>query len=446
CRPQTNAVFQRDENGVASVPISGNIDAADGALVRARVSGEWTEVATVQAGAFAGELPGLRTGGPHELEIAIGDQMASVGDLMVGDLFILAGQSNMDGCGKLVDCEEPHESVRCFYYDDRWAVAEDPLCWYNEAVDPVHWGEGVTEENRAEWIQFDRDFRVGGAGLGVRFGKEIHERIGVPVGLLACSHGGTSQEQWSPRHADLAGRSLYGSMLRRVEAVGGKVKACLWYQGESDANSETAPLFEKNMRALIEAIRADLSQPDLPFLQVQLGPFYNDEGFDAWNDVQLTQLALEDLIHGVATVAAIDLELSDAIHISTGSGIRLGERMAHVAQRFVYGDESKQFGPRLTDITVSADRRTIELRFTGVNGSLLPASGSPGFTIDAGGEQVAIPERAVRDASTVVLGLREPLPANATLWHGRGLNPAVGLRDEADLTVPVFARDLTESG
>jgi len=364
----------------------------------------------------------------------------SVGERLVGDLFILAGQSNMDGCGKLVDCERPSPLVRCFYYDDRWGIAEDPLCRYNEAVDPVHWGLDVTEENREQWAHFDRDFRVAGAGLGVRFGKEIARRHGVPVGLIACSHGGTSLDQWSPDLAHLGGRSLYGSLLRRVRAVGGKVAGCLWYQGESDANADAAPHFRAKLTRLIQAIRRDLEQPDLPFLQVQLGPFYGEpaDAFPEWNRVQTEQIAIEKDVPNVTTVAAIDLELSDAIHIGTAGEKTLGVRLAHLASRLVYGDMSREIGPRFAGATVSQDRRKIEVCFASVNGSLGPRSGFPGFTVDVGGQAIPLPERKLRGADTVVLGLREALPPGAVLWHGRGLNPAVGLRDRAGLPVPVF--------
>ncbi|MBM3474891.1 MAG: sialate O-acetylesterase [Armatimonadetes bacterium] len=443
--PSPYAVFQRSAQNVAAIPVAGLAD-ADGEKVFARLlrpwrrRPEWQLLAVVKDGEFVGKMPDVPTGGPYTLELQIGREKASAGNLMVGDLFILAGQSNMDGCGKLVDCEAPSSAVHCFYYDDRWDIAEDPLCRYNEAVDPVYWGLDVTEENREKWVQFDRDFRVTGAGLGVRFGKEIAKRHRVPVGLLACSHGGTSLDQWSPDLAQEGGKSLYGSLIRRVKAVGGKVAACLWYQGESDANAQAAPLFREKLAKLIRAIRDDLGQPELPFLQVQLGPFYGEpaDAFPEWNRVQTEQIAIEGDLPDVATVAAVDLELSDAIHMSTNSEKILGVRLAHLASRFVYGDKQRQIGPRFAQAKVSRDRRRVEVRFTSVNGALAPKTGFLGFSLEADGQQVAIPERKLKDGSTVLLNLREPLPKGAVLWHGRGFNPAVGLRDRAGLPVPVF--------
>lgn len=90
----------------------------------------------------------------------------------------------------------------------------------------------------------ERYFRRFGAGLGIRFGKEMYKYNGVPVGLIMCAHGGTSMKQWEPSTGEkrdlpikssMVTDSFYGSMMRRLEAAGGRVKALLWYQGESDA-------------------------------------------------------------------------------------------------------------------------------------------------------------------------------------------------------------------
>ncbi len=439
--PAPNAVFQRDAQNKATLPIGGSADAPEGTPVEVRLAkgkaGKWQQIARLRGGAFGGTFGPVPMGGPYDLEARIGNLKTVVRNLLVGDLYIIAGQSNADGCGKLVDCEAPSKMVHCFYFDDRWDVAEDPLCWYNEAADPVHWN--VAEEDHERMAAWDRDFRAFGAGFGVRFGKEIWRRHRVPVGLLACSHGGTSLDQWAPHRLADGGRSLYGSMVRRVKAAGGKAAACLWYQGESDAATEAGPHYRANMRALIEATRRDLGLPNLPFLQVQLAAFYGDAaGFPHWNKVQTDQIDLEADLPNVATAPAIDLELSDAIHVGTAGMRTLAVRLAHLADRVVYGKKSVQTGPRLKDVKVAKDRLSIELKFTGVNGSLAPTRGIVGFSLFAGDTQLAVPVRKVKDGATVVLGLRDPLPEGAVLWYGLGLNPAVGLRDKLGLPCPIF--------
>ena len=443
--PMERAVIQRGKDGLADIPVAGTVEAPDGTEVLGRIlppataeAGiEWVRFGSVKGGQFAGVLKGAATGGPYRVQVKCGKKMLTVRDILVGDLYVLAGQSNMDGCGKLVDCEPSSRWVRCFYYDDRWDVAEDPLCWYNEAADPIHWM--VAGEGRQEAARHDRDFRTLGAGLGVRFGKEIYKRTGVPVGLLIYSHGGTSLEQWSPSKIDRGGRSLYGSMIRRVKAVGTQVAGCLWYQGESDAATDEGLKYRANMGAFIQAMRRDLGQPKLPFLQVQLGPLYTSfEVFPHWNRMQTDQIDLEQDVVKLATVSAVDLRLDDGIHVCTQDLKTLGVRMAHVAESLIYGDKDKALGPRLKSAKLSKDRQVVRLAFSGVNKQLQPKKGIRGFTIELGDTPLPIDDIAIQRGTTVALRLRDPLPSGAALWYGKGFNPAVSLRDAAGLPVPVF--------
>ena len=96
-----------------------------------------------------------------------------------------------------------------------------------------------------------------GAGPGVAFGQKLYELTGVPQGLLACAHGGTSMSQWSPKNKDLSGDSLYGAMLRRVKKNGSAVKGMFWYQGCSDTDEMSSLLYYENMKAFISEVRKD---------------------------------------------------------------------------------------------------------------------------------------------------------------------------------------------
>jgi sialate O-acetylesterase len=228
-------------------------------------------------------------------------------------------------------------------------------------------------------------------------------------------------------------------MVRRVRAAGGRARACLWYQGESDAAMPDGAHYRRNMGSFIKAVRRDLKLPDLPFLQVQLACFFGDAAvFPHWNRVQTDQIALEADLPGVATAAAVDLDLSDAIHVSTAGMRKLGARLAHLAEMLVYGNTSRQIGPRFVAATVAPDRLSAEVSFASVNGRLRASAPILGFTVTAGDRPVAIPSRKLVGPATVRLAFREPLPKRAVLWYGAGWNPPVSLWDSAGLAVPVF--------
>lgn len=443
--PRPNQVFQRSDEYAADIPVSGRLSGAG--TVEYRLSdGRWHR-AEREGDRFSGVVQEVPVGGPYTLEVRVTAKgkasLRRITGLLVGDLWILAGQSNMDGCGKLVNLEPPSRMVHAFYYDETWDVARDPLCWVNESIDPVHWFSDDAEE-RERLNRENRAFRENGAGLGVRFGRDLYRATGVPVGLLVCSHGGTSMAQWDPSLKSQGGKSLYGSMLRRVREAGGRAAGCLWYQGESDAHSaDKGTGYAEKLRVLVESIRSDFGTPDMPFIQVQLGPFFDNEATasEGWNRVQTEQLAAEKQIAHSALVTAIDSTLTDPIHLDAVSLRRIGARMALQAQRLRFGRTDIEAGPRPSGISYADDSRTrLRITFAEVNGTLKPARGRCGYTVEANGHKLEVRgwARDAGDHCSVVITLAEPAPKGSVLWYGKGLTPGCELVDALDLAVPVF--------
>ncbi len=405
----------------------------------------------VKAGKWTAELKGIRVGGPYKLEVRVTGVPASVqsvDDLWVGDLWVLAGQSNMEGVGNLVDVQAPVEAIHSFNMADAWGVARDPLHRLRSSADAVHWAknekgdpERWTVEREDEEI-YNR--RKKGAGLALPFALELYRRTGVPIGLIPCAHGGTSMDQWSPAEKAKGGGSLYGATIRRIAAVGGKVKGVLWYQGESDANEKAAPGFAAKFEALIAAFRADTGQADLPFYYVQIGRFVNNSGPAYWNQVQEAQRLAELKIPRAGMAAAVDLTLDDQIHVSTPDLKRLGRRLARLAAKDLFpGDkESAGFtkGPR--PVSAKADGASVKVKFDGVNGQLSSDGRISGFSIhDAKGDAVPLIYKArfdPNDATVIQLDVFTKLPAGATLQYGAGKDPYCNIRDTADMALPAF--------
>ena len=429
--PACNRVFQRANNGTGRIPF------VTQAPVQARVTQGGKTI--VGWHTSKGVISGVPTGGPYSLEVKTpAGEVLSASGLLIGDLWILAGQSNMDGCGKLIDTEPPSKIVHNFYYSETWDIAKDPLCVLVDSIDPVHWPceeEGLPEARRADHL-----FRETGAGMGVRFGKELHKATGVPIGLISCSHGGTSIEQWSPKKKRLGGHSLYGSMLRRVNACGGAVTGVLWYQGESNANPNTAGTYKARMKAFIETVRRDLNAPKLPFIQVQISRVFSGEAAfvpECWNGIQRDQLELALEMRRVATAAAIDCSLSDTIHIDAASGRLMGRRLAELALVLAYKKKAPLTIHPTRVSVVGKARDTICVTYKNVRGSLKPAKGVRGFYVEDGqGGRVAV-LAAVAKGNTVTLTLEKSVGKAAQLWYGRGLNPATNLRDSL-FAAPVF--------
>ena len=374
----------------------------------------------------------------------------------MSDLWVLAGQSNMEGVGDLIEVEPAHTKVRTFAHGDKWQTATEPLHWLLEANDTVHWcghTEATIEKERAA----ARALRTKGAGCGLPFAKRIVEATGREVDLVPAAHGGTSMAQWSPDLKSDGGASLFGAMLRRVKLAlgtqpGAELKGVLWYQGESDANPSDVAVYKDRMHRLIAAFREDLGAPKLPFYIVQLGPFAasdvdTDPNRLAWSQIRELQRLIPTEVPNTAVIPAIDLDLDDPIHIGTFGLKRLGQRLANVALGHVYGQQAPT-PIALESVTRDGNKRDgnkVVVKFSGVNGGLRaldPSGRIPGFSADSAGrpDPALVFKAQLGGMDTVVLSLNDwaGLAPDTTLWYGYGYNPHCQLIDNADMAAPAL--------
>jgi sialate O-acetylesterase len=444
-------VFQRNSQSVAGIHLSG---IAPNGTVEARLTRQhivvagfdWSALAKTNSGKWSGEIKDVPAGGPYLLELRMAGSATAyaIHNLLVGDLWVLAGQSNMEGVGDLADVELPHEQVHNFDLSDRWLVAEEPLHTLVSATDRVHWrlnAQKEPERYEGERLQKYIAERKKGAGLGLPFAVEMVRRTGVPIGLLACAHGGTSMDQWDPALKEKSGDSLYGSMLRRFHAAGGRVKGVLWYQGESDASPKAAPAFQQKFERLVAMIREDFHQPELPFYYVQIGRHVNNSNQAEWNVVQDMQRKAEMTIPRSGMAPAVDLSLDDGIHVSTPDLKRLGHRLANLACRDLFPNlRPYKRGPR--PVSATFQNGILRVAFSEVNGRLRAPGRISGFSIHGpdGASLPLIYKARVDpdDGSAVLLHIGGKLPSGAAIYYGYGKDPYCNLRDEADMAAPVF--------
>ncbi len=451
-------VIQRDAADEGTIRFNGTSD-RDGEVwarvlryIRPIPELAWSHVGTATAGNFTATITKIPTGGPYTIELRIGapdpDTFGTrVENIVVGDLWILAGQSNMHGCGRMRNAATESPLVRTFAMNDRWAIASEPLHWRVVSIDPVHYETASQQEH--EWAGLGVRPEVG-AGLGLPFGKALAEAVQVPIGLIPCAQGGTSMDQWSPALKDQGGQSLYGAMYRRFQAVGGRVRGVLWYQGESDTREDSAETYEEKLREFIEAVRRDFDNPHLPFYMVQLARTTGSRHAGGWMHVREVQRRLGQELPHVATVAAIDLELDDQIHIGTVGLKRLGRRLANVARHDLFGDPLVTTGPRVASVTFAdaplynriIENSAVRITFENVNGRLWPDRHIAGFSLrNEQGEVIAefFDVRVDPDDYARVLCLAgQPIPPDARLWYGYGLNPYCNLTDDEDMAVLAF--------
>jgi sialate O-acetylesterase len=434
----SSQVVQREANGRAELKFSGTAAGSDGKRVEVKISGglrnlfnKWRAVGSIADGKWEATLNDIQSGGPYKVEFRVEGtrDTVSIEPVFIGDLWILAGQSNMQGVGDLIDVERPDDRVLMLdMVQEKWQRAQEPLHNLVGAVDRVHWPLNAEKQperySSTKLDEYIRD-RKKGAGLGLAFGAQYVRESGVPVGLIPCAHGGTSMDQWDPAKwdKDNPGDSLYGSMMRRFQVAGGRVKGVLWYQGESDANPAAATAYRQKFERFIGRVRQDMGDANLPFYYVQIGRHVSAANIEHWKHVQEDQRNLEASIPLTAVFSAIDVELDDGIHVGTQDLRRIGRSMA------LFASGKAKRGPRLRSAK-KADN-TIEVEFEDVNGKLASEGRVTGFSLrgPSGVEIPAIYKASIR-GSSVILSTQGKIPDDAQLWYGYGKDPYCNLRDE----------------
>ncbi|KAK1358926.1 Carbohydrate esterase [Heracleum sosnowskyi] len=222
-------------------------------------------------------------------------------------IFILSGQSNMAGRGGVINKHwngvvppqcSPNPSIHRFTADLKWVPASEPL---HADIDTK---------------------KACGVGPGMSFANVVKDVVGE-VGLVPCAVGGTAIKEWA------RGSYLYENMIKRskaaVESGVGRIRAMLWYQGESDALSQhCVDAYKEKMEKLIDNVRQDLGLPQLPIIQVALAS--GDEKY--MEKIREIQKAID--VENVVCVDAKGLELKeDHLHLTTEACVELGQMLAN---------------------------------------------------------------------------------------------------------------------
>lgn len=223
------------------------------------------------------------------------------------DLYLLIGQSNMAGRGEVASQDrKPHRRVWTLDAENQWVPA----------VDPIH---------------FDK--KQAGVGPGRTFGIEMAETDrSVQIGLIPCAVGGTSIRLWKPGGFDKKTQTHpYDDMLARMRAAqeNGTLKGILWHQGESDGKMGERGTYQAALIELIERIRAECENPNLPFLIGQLGQFEGRPWSEGRRRVDAAHRTIAAQVPYVEFVRSEGLEdKGDRTHFSAAAARALGERFA----------------------------------------------------------------------------------------------------------------------
>ena len=476
-------VLQRD----VALPVWGWADPGEAVTV---TLGGQTKTATADAGGkWSVRFDALQAGGPLQLQAKGTKNTVAVSDVLVGEVWLCSGQSNMEmSVGGVANKDAEiaaanHPQIRMYFIDH--IPAKEPQARRN-----------------GRWAVCSPQTVGGFSAAAYFFGRELHKQLNVPVGLINSSWGGTPVQTWTsiksheavpelkPMVADLrrqeefyasgkakaqyekqladwekaaaaakasgkqfkdqkpqppqdpalspwAPAALYNGMIAPLAPYA--IRGAIWYQGESNAGS---PIYGIQLTALIANWRDDWKQGDFPFLFVQLPNFMGrqtqpSESVGGWPLEREQFLKTLDTVKNTGMAVTIDIGEANDIHPHNKQDV--GKRLAQWALAKTYGKDVVASGPLYKSSRQEAGKIVVEFNY--VDGGLAARDGGKltGFAI-AGADKKFVWADAQIVGDTVVVS-SPAVPSPVAVRYAWANNPPCNLVNKAGLPASPFRTD-----
>jgi sialate O-acetylesterase len=421
--------------------------ATPGEPVSVSFRGETRTAKTGELGRWSVYLGPGGAGGPFQMVIkgapvAAGNSVApeqtiTLDDVLVGDVWVASGQSNMQfrmSQAATAAADLPHagiDHIRLLEVMDR--ASEYPL-------------DDVTAKG---WVASTPETAKDFSAVAWYFAREIEQKEHVPVGVIDSTWGGTPAEAWTrltalgedaalaplfvsrgklteqeadyqlerarqekeiaaakaagkpepsfPWHASLEMSGpglLYNGMIAPLTRM--PIRGVIWYQGESNAGMDRAPLYHRLFRTMIEDWRKQWGEGDFPFLFVQIANFGSgtDEGWATLRNQQLKTLDLRN------TAMAVTIDIGDPNNIHPTDKVDVGDRLARAARAVSYGEAVEYQGPVFRQATPEGN--ALRVWFDHAKGMSFKNGAAPGFEVAGADGKWASATAKIDGASVVV--------------------------------------------
>ncbi|MFT5499081.1 MAG: sialate O-acetylesterase [Kiritimatiellia bacterium] len=327
---------------------------------------------------------------PRKLVISAEDSTVIVNNLLVGEVWLASGQSNMDM--NLQGCAKQNEHFKNVVANPAPTLLRMLKIRSPDTAQPI-------TDLATKWTEDTPATRASFSAAAYVFAQRLAEELKVPIGIIDTSWGGKPIEGFIPRKAfdshptlqtilQLADAEKFdalkelegGVIIRNTAGRPGRIfngrmapivpyalRGFIWYQGESNAGTGEDPRdYRFKQQALIEGWRQAWDRPDTPFYCVQL-PAFKDESA-GWVRLREEQRLALSVPH---TGMAVAIDLRDT-NIHPGNKLDVGERLARWPLAQVYGQAIEVSGPLFEKAVIQED--AIQVHFSHVAGGLITAS------------------------------------------------------------------------
>ena len=343
---------------------------------------------------------------PAQMTITSGDQTLTLDDILVGEVWLCSGQSNMEWSVQRSDNAEQEIAAA------NWPQIRHIKAPHRPSMTPM-------DDIDAQWQVCSPDTAAAFTAVGYYFGRMLHQELDVPVGLVNCSWGGTRIEPWIP----LNGYASVPEINELYQTVAAKqpdsdmyqatanaymdslstwlkeskeqlnnhrlitqphpfpdqlvpytdrqdpttlfngmmnpfipftLRGSIWYQGES--NRAIGSLYTDLTRAQLIGWREAWEQPELPYYYVQIAPYqYGNDNPHELAEFWEAQGDIEKQIDHTGMVVVSDIGNLQDIHPTNKQDV--GKRLANMALKRTYGREGIiDSGPRFQSMRIDGNR------------------------------------------------------------------------------------------
>ena len=468
-------VLQRDR----PIPVWGR--AVAGSEVSVSFAGQTRTARADASGGWKVEfdaLPANKVGREMVVRAPGGGDAVSISDIVVGDVWLCSGQSNMHF--RMSGVENAGTEIRS---------AANPLVRFFNVRE--QFGRASVPDVAGEWLPLSPETAAKCSAVACYFGLALQSHLDVPIGLVNSSVGGTRIESWMrPRTLADTGESrslvakwekipddqfekiavdyrafqyqrdqahpkavraarergeplppapvmpkirchdcpgaLHHGMIEPLEPM--RIRGVIWYQGESNSGQP------QSYRKLLPALIADWREvwgKDLPFLFVQLAPHRNTH--PAFREAQ--QRIWESTPR---TGMAVTLDVGDPANIHPRRKRPVGERLALCARAIAHGEQIPFSGPVFKSMRVEKTRAIIDFVHTG-SGLVAKDGALTGFEV-AGADGKFHPATAAIEGLNVVVS-SERVTAPAAVRYAWAMAPQASLFNREGLPALPFRTD-----
>lgn len=356
-----------------------------GESVAVSIDGKSIATTADEDGSWQVMLEPLTAGGPHELAIKSDSNEIVIQDVLVGEVWICSGQSNMEwSISKVNDADlemaaANYPKIRMINFPN---IGSQETIWTH---DKAPWM--ICSPNSVKWF----------SAVGYYFGRQLHHTLGeVPIGLVNNAWGGSAVDGWIDRrlledNADYqetldrwkANESRYESLSQQAEHskkeakelenlkkemkgrnrpgniyqgvlhshLGYGMKGVIWYQGETNAGRSYQ--YRDLFPMMIQNWRDQWQQGDFPFYWVQLADYMQEKpepSESGWAELREAQTMTMDRLPNTGQAVIIDVGEGKDIH--PRNKLTVGQRLARWALANEYGVDIAYHSPQFQSMDI----------------------------------------------------------------------------------------------